>query len=355
MLDSLTVTIALDEKICAHETHSTHGIEDCEEPPNPETFCQKLDEKIQISRLTPNVFKILSLFLNADAIGTLKNWEHLAAQFGLSHHEIRNLRRTEDPTEAILSRFSNLSINRLLEFLCEMERLDLLLSLHPYLEGLTAGFNALQSSEEDWGDSGMYQEAGPSTHRRIPAHPLVSTSSIYEPPTRSKISLPNTKFVIVTHYEISKEAKKLFKFFMKNLRHHSTKSNDQSQPCTVLDLNECIDESNIRQIENFFTPAKHILLFATQDYSENVASSNHAISTDAALLTARHFHSLMNDEYFQSGYTNRRFRVVIPSDKEKSCLPLGWATNTLVYKFPENFSELCTKLFNDEKNVDKKS
>lgn len=345
MLDSYTVTIALDtddHKVYVHDPHLISGIADCEEPPRPESICPQLADRITIFDLTQHAFNLLSLFLNADAIGSMKNWEYLASQFGLSHLEISNMRKNSDPTERILERFAALPMNRLIEYLCEMERVDLLISLKPHLDGLSAGIDALDSTEHSFNDSGVL-EAGPSTRMRRPkngpgrSRPLTAPLST---PGQRNASIPDDKFIVVTHYEVSKRSKKLFKYFFDNLQHYG-----REQQVSILDINECIDESNIYQIEQFFTPAKYIILFATRDFADNVNGPNAETATNALLRATIHFTLLMNNEYSQNRYTNRRFRVVLPSQEPTNCLPLGWATNTLVYKFPENFNELCTKIF----------
>lgn len=347
-LQTVTVTIALDaeekEKPSPQFDEHLQCLLECEEPPNPQTMVPMLDDKIKISNLNAQVRKILEMLLNTETIGSLKNWEYLASQLGLSMDEIWELRRVEikNPTETILQKFKSNPVNQLMQIICEMERIDVLISLRPYLNGLSASAAALSMDGDI--DSGVFQEPGPST---VPVPP----PRMYRPQRTQNFLetaiAENGRIILITHYETNKDLKKLFKLFKHNIKHHAPTS------FVIYDINECIDEANLQRIDNFFHSAEQIVVFASQEYTENIATIISATESlaNASLLSARRLHQFMNDEYFRNNSTNQRFRVVLPGNEQKEkSLPIGWASNTLVYKFPENFKDLCKKLFETNMN-----
>ena len=53
----------------------------------------------------------------------------------------------------------------------------------------------------------------------------------------------------------------------------------------------------------------------------------------------------MDLEYIRRGHTNRRFRVVINNRSDQQFIPTGWAHNTIIYQFPDMFTELTERVF----------
>jgi hypothetical protein len=115
----------------------------------------------------------------------------------------------------------------------------------------------------------------------------------------------------------------------------------------LFDINNCIDESNTQvSLNEHFSRAKQILLIASKSYYEEVCSSRSPIGFDR-LGIKRQLHSLMDQEFVRNGMQNERFRVVLLSNLDRKYLPLGWASTTIVYTFPENHGELAKRLFED--------
>jgi hypothetical protein len=134
---------------------------------------------------------------------------------------------------------------------------------------------------------------------------------------------------------------KRFRHLMKNFQKWG-----QTAGITVLDIDKCINEGNISDsLVQHFNSATQIILVATEAYKSHICSNIPTINPKIEIK--RHLHEMMQLEYNSNGRCNTRFRVIIFSAEDRVFLPIGWASNTFVYTFPDNHIEIVKKVFEE--------
>ncbi|VDK45387.1 unnamed protein product [Anisakis simplex] len=352
----------------------------------PPTACEARpyvgDNALLVGHLPQVAHRQIELYLNPPSYGSMHNWQYLASNFGVSNNEIMAripylfcLRSAKNPTRVILERFARCSLNHFLDLICELNRIDVLITLQPYVNGLKASADALQASgllNNSLSDSGAFFDefAGQSSSMRPPlAARSKSRSSGQVPRTcyaQPELLLPlqssaassgssfqkhyrydvahwnlSEKIILITHHEdeTSDLLKKNFKWLMKNLRKYGKETN-----CNVLNIEECLCEGDILGgLHALFENAMHIVCVFSDDYTKMLTCSDEG--GDQLCILKRYLHSLMDSEYMQHSGVNQRFRAVILEGTERDVLPTGWPQNTLVYVFPTHHVELFKKLF----------
>ena len=323
--ETLTVTIAIDEDSAKPLAAPVHGnfrdLFVLSNPPKPLDACPLPPETILVRQLPRTVYDLLAQRLNPPAIGSMRNWEHLGANMEITGFDPYLLRSSENPTEKLLNSIANFSVKKLIAAIGEIERIDVLLNIAPYIEGLESGLQALGNSITD---SAIY-----------------NSISLNYSESKSTFEFPKNDFILVTFYiPAENEEKKLFKFFFKNLE-----KTGKEYGITVLPINKCIDETNIQlTLQQLFYKAKHIVLYYTQDYNDRIWGQSADSSDNSSITIRKSLNELMNTEFFSTGSRNNRFRYIYP-ESFTGRKPNGWPSLTLSYKFPESYKDLCQRLF----------
>uniref|UniRef100_A0AC35GE37 Uncharacterized protein n=1 Tax=Panagrolaimus sp. PS1159 TaxID=55785 RepID=A0AC35GE37_9BILA len=344
-LTTLTVTISLDDDDGDHR----HGLQEnllpastsvlekyyiIKSPIKPEHACPLPSDKFLIPDLPSNAQKLLCSRLNAPAIGSMKNWHYLAALIGIKDDDITMIRQSKDPMMEVIKLASTVSLSRLVTVIGDIGRIDVLISLKPFLHGLSVSRRVVARN-------------APIRHAPVMDEGFDSAAATTA--TISNFQFPAKKFIIVTYHETEKSNKKYVKLLLHNLQNVVDKCNFD---IIVLDITKCIDETNISQTaRNLFKHATQIVLFiSSKDYITNI--SNSSINSpnnieSGSIRVKKLFHCWMDEEYHANACRNFRFRIVMNSTikNNNDVLPSGWPQTTLHYTFPQQFEELCKRLF----------
>jgi hypothetical protein len=136
-------------------------------------------------------------------------------------------------------------------------------------------------------------------------------------------------------------------------------------------VDQCFDEENLfDSVQRHFERAWQVLLALSADYHESIASElADTAALDQKTQLKRHLHTMTFQEVtfldfglisfhiflsrlqvlFNRG-ENRRFRVLLMEGTRPEHIPRGWPSNTLHYRFPNDFSALCERLFDRTEN-----
>uniref|UniRef100_A0A0M3HWL9 SEFIR domain-containing protein n=1 Tax=Ascaris lumbricoides TaxID=6252 RepID=A0A0M3HWL9_ASCLU len=364
-LYSLTIEIELDNDEQYGLTQLSHMVCDPSPSSSFETFYDPpptasearphVSNEVCVRHLPRLAFHQFELYMNPPSYGSMHNWEYLASNLGLSSYEImaripylffsfqelwylmnytlsKCLRTSDSPTRAMLQRFLNCPLNRILDAICELNRIDVLLVLQPYVNGMKASADALSDAASDSG--AFFDEPGPSAPMAPSSHRVAKNSHVQ---AATGIRLSN-RFILVTHHEEETSAglKKNFKWLMKNLKKHGEQST-----ISVFDIEECTSESDLLGgLHTMFENAAHIVCVFSEDYKRMLHSSDDS----QCVVMKKYLHNLMNTEYVRKLGVNQRFRAVMLQGTERDVLPTGWPQNTLVYEFPSHHKLLSQLL-----------
>lgn len=368
-----TVTVCLDDDLKDGEAAQLNGAFDDIQTPSTSDYVLLVNPQIRISQIPQPISKVLQLRLNPPAVGSMRNWEYIAALMGwhiksiecykffvgMSLDEISILRHQPNPMGQLLDNFADTYFNQLLDSIANVNRIDVLVSLRPHLKHISAN---LVERRRQVGLATMMQNhslrtpAQPTPLQQLPSRFILVTH--YEPPAppnQDQQPDPNQMATLETtdsglsvsnpsrRRKVTPEQKQ-FKYLFKNMQTWSEKHN-----LPVYDIDKCLDESNTMQsLEMFFNQATHILLVATKAYQEVVCNSKEP-SLDSTVDLKRQLAEFMQMEYMKNGRLNERFRVVVLDAADKKYLPMGWPSATIVYTFPENHTDLANRLFGENK------
>lgn len=348
--DSMTVTIALDSPDQQQGPSHQNGLQlgDVDEEvdadfmaiPPPPSHSELLASwyrypALCVRELSSALLYILELRLNPPACGSMRNWEFLAAHLGLSLDEIVGLRRNENPTRILLRKFGQESLLRFFELVAQAGRVDVLLSVLPFAAQL-----------------GQAAEAGIAPPAESPLFDsLISSSNSFAsvPRLRPSRSPPRQPFLLVLHHELpqNKNMRRFHRMLLKNLDRYA-----QDESIKVLDVDQCFDEENLfDSVQRHFERAWQVLLALSADYHESIASElADTAALDQKTQLKRHLHTMTFQEVLFNRGENRRFRVLLMEGTRPEHIPRGWPSNTLHYRFPNDFSALCERLFDRTEN-----
>uniref|UniRef100_A0A915EU92 MyD88 n=1 Tax=Ditylenchus dipsaci TaxID=166011 RepID=A0A915EU92_9BILA len=295
-------------------------------PTKPTQVCPVVAPNILIKHLSAETRKILESMLNPCVEGRLKNWEYVCASLGVSIDEISDMRRKNNPTAQVLKDFKDVSVNRFLEIFCDMRRVDLLYMIRSSVLNLQK--HDILPDKSYLNDSGLLFDSTysmDSTKSTVPAEqcqPSTSTSSSAK----------------------TKELRAYYRMLLKNL------NNSCLSGFSLLDIEKCVDEQNLNNaIHEIYDKANQILLVFSADYSRTIdhglTSSDSSQIVPTIVKIKQMVHSYTNSEYIKNGMKNKRFRIVLFEGTDSRLIPNGWPSNTIVYDFPSNFSDLCDRLF----------
>ncbi|VDD88281.1 unnamed protein product [Enterobius vermicularis] len=342
---SQTIEIQLDEDPDYYANQSTPVLHELDAeildfydaPPSAAEVRPRAAKGVCIRHLSEFVLRQFETFLGPPSMGTMYNWEYLAAKMGLTASEIVYLRTQRNPTLEVLERFSSRPLDELLDITCDLGRIDLLLSVREHINESNPAVPS-RSQATDSGQAKNFKEFVVGV-----AGSFITSSSLdtvnFNAGDRSislSLTIPNRqKFILVVHHEKknSTDLKKNFSWLMKNLRKYAGQEGFE-----LFDIECCFDDTNlIGTINAVFRDALHIIFVFSEDFLELLQSE-----TDRSLK--RYIYDLSNGEYAQT-LCNRRFRPVVFEGKDPRVLPIGWPTNTIVYEFPTMFSKLCVRIF----------
>ncbi|KAI1706017.1 hypothetical protein DdX_13244 [Ditylenchus destructor] len=310
---------------------------------HPREVCPEVRPELMIGHLTAQLAKVIELRLNPPALGTLKNWEFLCAHLGSSLDEINNMRRSDNPTGQLLKFYKEVPLARLLEIFCDMNRVDVLISIQD-------GVKALNDSEAGKGSKSYYGYDIDSET----VYSCSSTSSSNHTTKRERRELKIEKLrkeldgfrvILVLHHEENENLVAFCRMLLYNLKRSIEKCKLDYK---ILDVDKCVDEENlISTAQEIYDNSDQIVVVLSEDYSRSVVHpGNMTENVSARLQVKRLLHAQTNIEYARNGMKNERFRIVRLQGTPDSLRPNGWASNTLCYLFPDMFTNLCESLFN---------
>ncbi|KAL3983194.1 hypothetical protein ACH3XW_50185 [Acanthocheilonema viteae] len=307
-------------------------------PPSAWDLIPEIPENIPISGLPMCGLQEVELCLNPPSRGSMLNWEYVAAEFGFSNSRIMHLRTSANPSANVLREIAHRPLKNLLNVLAKINRVDVLLSLQPYLESTvgTGGNAEILSS-----DSGAFVNAEKDN---ILLYSASSSGGFVRPKaSNTDIVASNQKFILVTHHEFFANValRKNYKWFLKNLRKQAKQIS-----MSVLDIDDYLEANcQFEGLHTSFADAFNIVCVFTEDYMEMLKSHGN----EQAVTVKQYLHKLMNSEFIEHG-SNQRFCAVVFQGTGRNVLPLGWAKSTLVYEFPANHLQLFRKLFATDGN-----
>ncbi|RCN29234.1 hypothetical protein ANCCAN_25015 [Ancylostoma caninum] len=274
-------------------------------------------DSLRIRDLSDEALTLLSSHLSMPSYGSLKNWDSVGIQLGISDHEIMSFRHDPRPMEAVLKKCRDRPAKDLIKALQLCKRIDLLYSLRKFQR--QGNLEKPIEHEENFTEIVGLHSAS------------TSVASTFRDSTDSS----RGKYILLVHYEDCQEETRNFKWLRKNLRQYASQ-----RGFGIVDIAELDIDANLTStVEDAFIKAHQIVVTFTPSHIEAVKSRS------AACRSIVYAHDLMNQEFFTLNSINKRFRAVIFNDTQPSDLPVGWPRSTLVYHFPTNMSALCTKIF----------
>jgi len=241
----------------------------------------------------------------------------------------------------LLERFGHQPIHRLLDCLRQMKRMDILLSLQPFLTGLTSSNRALRAEKRIPIDSGLLPDSITATTSSpwTSYHPSPGTSS-----SPIDMTLPEDRFNLLIHYTESYDDRKAMDWLVKNLRRQEKRYSMKF--FSIGDLSHLMMGNVSIALHRIFLKAEKVVVIFTESLIESLHSM--AISNVNDPMDRSHnvyLYRQTENEFVQNNALNRRCIAVVFPGMDKSHLPTGWPRNTLVYEFPSNHQALFTAIF----------
>ncbi|TKR60704.1 hypothetical protein L596_027909 [Steinernema carpocapsae] len=344
-LASLTVAIELDNDIGIGEDDysdsyneaTTSGVErlalEICIPPSASSLVPHLEFGIKVRDLKGDAKRLIQLRLDPIPLGSMRNWEFIANQMGLDNDRIINLQRCDSPTEQLLKMFGGYPLAHLLSSIADSNRIDLLISLQPYLAGIRPG-----------------RAEAPCPAHFYPPHfapfdpGLINMSTTSFPVGQE---FPIEPFIVVTHCSPKKTPEyKNFKWFFDNLKISASNYETISGVFVeVVNIDKFLNANDdITDLEKLFRKAKVIVVVCSTAYKQMM--ENPEPPRNHLDKLKKHFHTKFLDvEYVEKG-RNERFRpVIIKGTQASEVLLNGWQKNTIVHEFPSKMQELAERIF----------
>uniref|UniRef100_A0A1I7VGE0 DUF4371 domain-containing protein n=1 Tax=Loa loa TaxID=7209 RepID=A0A1I7VGE0_LOALO len=315
-------------------------------PPCAWDLVPEIPENISVTDLPMRGLQEVELCLNPPSLGSMLNWEYVAAEFGFSNNKIMHLRTSANPTADVLREIAHRPLKNLLNVLAKINRVDALLSLQPYLESTirTADNTEISSSDSVWNYfmhiwylfGGAFVNA--EKNDILTCSASSSGNFVRHSASNANIVASSQKFILVTHHELvtSVALRKNYKWFLKNLRKQARQIS-----MSAFDIDDYLETTcQFEGLHTLFASASNIVCVFTDDYMGMLKSNGN----EQAVTVKQYLHKLMNSEFMEQG-SNQRFCAVVFQGTGRDVLPLGWAKSTLVYEFPANHLQLFRKLF----------
>lgn len=102
-------------------------------PPKAAEIRPRVAKGVCIKHLSQLARRQFEIFLDPPSLGSMYNWEYVAARLGLTGNEILYLKNQKNPTSEVLLRFSGRPLEDLLNIIRDLGRVDLLLTLRDFI------------------------------------------------------------------------------------------------------------------------------------------------------------------------------------------------------------------------------
>ncbi|CAJ0938240.1 unnamed protein product, partial [Mesorhabditis belari] len=273
----------------------------------------RIGEDVLVRDLPDDMRKELCTHLNINPFGTsMRNWETVAAKMGASSDEILGLKSSTNPTGELLSQKKSEKVNVLLEAIAKSGRVDTLVSMRKF---------AMRRIQKQ-------AKVAPIIGNNFSTASTVPCTSKYD---------DYTTVALLIHYETSKDERKAFKKFKLNF-------NLQLPPeIFVEDLLEIDASENFyAQLLEAFQKASHVIVCLTHSYCQLISSIDSP--KDDSQKAVKNVHNLMDTEFGNNNCKNKRFRPLIMEESISRNLPLGWASSTTLYRWPNDFHKLIDRV-----------
>uniref|UniRef100_A0A1I7XXY7 SEFIR domain-containing protein n=1 Tax=Steinernema glaseri TaxID=37863 RepID=A0A1I7XXY7_9BILA len=332
-LASLTVAIELDNDVeldddddtddfSGPSTSGLKGLVEISTPPSAASLVPPLPQNVKVKHLRSDARQLLQLRLDPHPLGSMRNWEFVANQLGLDNDRIINLQRRESPTEQLLSLFAEYPLAHLLSGIADSNRIDLLISLQPYIRGIQP-----------------HQERVPHQD----AFALLDSGLLHSHSVSGFIAdgLPEEPFVVVTHCSPRRTTeRKSYKWFLENLKNAAVDSG-----VSIVDIDDFLKhDKELSDLELLFRKARHIIVVCSALYKQLMEGGEQAAADRLDRLKIYFHKKLLDAEYMELG-RNERFRPVTIQGASHNVLLNGWQKNTIVHEFPTQFNELSARVF----------
>uniref|UniRef100_A0A183C669 FH2 domain-containing protein n=1 Tax=Globodera pallida TaxID=36090 RepID=A0A183C669_GLOPA len=223
--DSRTVTIALDspsrdeksdaqEQLITSEEQQNGKVVDfltiCP-PPSPSDLLSVWRNNgiemsaVRVRHLRADMAQLLELRLNPPSCGSMRNWEFVAAHLGLDIEEIVQMRRTKSPMCALIHRFGDEPLHKLLKLIGEAGRIDVLISVRHFATNPMATECRHRLARMD--------------SALISASDSISSSTAFARSVSAIDVHQQQRFILILHHENAKnrDLKKFHRLLIKNL------------------------------------------------------------------------------------------------------------------------------------------
>ncbi|MFH4973853.1 hypothetical protein AB6A40_000562 [Gnathostoma spinigerum] len=332
---SLTLVIEIDsESTCTKEYRSDGcGLyEFTDPPPSASDVRPVVPDSMLIRHLPPFAIHQLEVYLNLPSCGTMYSCDYVGTKMGLAINEIMCNKSKSNPARSMLEMLASCKVTRLLDVLCELNRLDILITLRTCLNETPS--EKLSDSTKSIIDSGAFSEDGNSSFSSADLNDL----ALFTSRASEKWQRP---VILLTHHEDDSSGRpvKFFKWFLKNLRNQASAAGME-----VVNASDLVEADNsVNTVTSFFKNSRNIVCVFSESYMRILYQTKTTKSVAGKLKT--YLHKLMDSECAHNNGVNHRFRGIVFEGDNRNIVPPGWPSTTIVYEFPSQFAELCRTLF----------
>ncbi|KAL3113806.1 hypothetical protein niasHT_011585 [Heterodera trifolii] len=326
---------------------------------------------VRVRHLRAEMAQLLEQRLNPPGCGSMRNWEFVAAHLGLDIDQIVQMRRrTKNPMGALMRRFGEEPLLKILELIGEAERIDVLISVRQFAEkpmgadechrrleaphSLTD--SALINNSDSCDSASINHNNSPSTSSTALVRSLINNASA------GPHAQQQQRFILILHHENqrNRELRKFHKMLIKNLEIYA-----QEEGIKIVDVDQCMsDQDLLGSVSRHFDRAAQVVMELSPDYAELISAADHISPSDQPddqqpqidqrVRMKLYLHQMTYNEVLFNANQNRRFRVVLMQGCRPEHIPRGWPGNTLHYRFPQDFEALCQRLFEQQQKQQQK-
>ncbi|KAI3415309.1 hypothetical protein GPALN_004922 [Globodera pallida] len=244
---------------------------------------------------------------------------------------------------ALIHRFGDEPLHKLLELIGEAGRIDVLISVRHFAT------NPMATECRHWParmDSAL-----------ISASDSISSSTAFARSVSAIDVHQQQRFILILHHENAKnrDLKKFHRLLIKNLEIYA-----KEEGIKVVDVDQCMcDQDLLGSVSRHFDRADQVVMELSPDYADliNAAEGTSSLTDqmvvndqqqiDQRVRMKLYLHQMTFNEVLLNGNQNRRFRVVLMQGCRPEHIPRGWPGNTLHYRFPQDFEALMKKSSNN--------
>ncbi|KAL3099968.1 hypothetical protein niasHS_001894 [Heterodera schachtii] len=330
---------------------------------------------VRVRHLRAEMAQLLEQRLNPPGCGSMRNWEFVAAHLGLDIDQIVQMRRrTKNPMGALMRRFGEEPLLKILELIGEAERIDVLISIRQFAAKPMGADEchrrpeapqsladpALINNSSSY-DSASISHNSPSTSSTALVRSLINNASD-GPQAQQQNHQKQQRFILILHHENqrNRELRKFHKMLIKNLEIYA-----QEEGIKIVDVDQCMsDQDLLGSVSRHFDRADQVVMELSPDYAELISAADHISPSDQPddqqpqidqrVRMKLYLHQMTYNEVLFNANQNRRFRVVLMQGCRPEHIPRGWPGNTLHYRFPQDFESLCQRLFEPQQKQQQK-